>query len=59
MGYLGRGVTRTLCTIRRPVVWYLEEVRYASLKDDRDDWERSSWDDPERSSDESETFYPD
>ena len=45
-------MTQTLCTIRRPVVWYLDKIRYAS---DRDGWERSSWH-SERSSDESEMF---
>ena len=41
-------MTRTFCTIRKPVVWYLVEIRYPLLKDDHDDRERSSWDDPEQ-----------
>ena len=47
MGQLGGGKTQTLCTIRKPVVWHLELIACASLKDD---WDDPSHDDSERPS---------
>ena len=56
MGYLGWGVTQTLCTIRRPLVWYLELICCTSLENDQDDWGRSSWDHPKRPGDDPEMY---